>query len=187
MAKTDIDRETLYRAVDSYIDNNYEEDEESSSLGILDIIKGRIFGKLGMPPILSGPDITDALDDLMQTEGESFSEALLALIKGRGNKPVDVYTRAGVSRQHFHKITHSADYQPTKETALAFAVALKLSLQETAELLECAGYMLSKKSKRDLIVEYFIKEKIYDVDEINFNLDERGFSPLTNRRSGKGE
>ena len=127
VAKTDIDRETLYRAVDSYIDNNYEEDEESSSLGILDIIKGRIFGKLGMPPILSGPDITDALDDLMQTEGESFSEALLALIKGRGKKPVDVYTRAGVSRQHFHKITHSADYQPTKETALAFAVALKLS------------------------------------------------------------
>ena len=189
VAKSKVDRDRLYQAVDSYIEDNYADDEEddSSSLGILDIIKGRIFDKLGMPTILSGPDITDALDDLMQTECETFAETLLALIIGRGKKPVDVYTRAGISRQHFHKITHSADYQPTKETALAFAVALKLSLDETAELLESAGYMLSKKNKRDLIVEYFIKEKIYDVDEINFNLDERGFSPLTNRRSSKDE
>lgn len=185
MAKGSIDRDRLYQAVDSYIEDNYEED--GSSLGILDIIKGRIFDKLGMPTILSGPDITDALDDLMRTEGETFSEALLAFIKDRGKKPVDIYTRAGISRQHFHKITHSTDYQPTKETALAFAVALKLSLDETAELLESAGYILSKKNKRDLIVEYFIKEKIYDVDEINFNLDERGFSTLTNRRSGKDD
>ena len=179
--------EILYRKVEAYIDANYEPEGSSSSWNPFDILKGKILDTIGVPPILGGPGQVDAIDALMSMAEDTFAEALLSLIRSKGKNAVDIYTKAGITKQHFYKIKRNSDYQPTKETAIAFAVALQLTLEETADLLERAGFALSKSSKRDLIVEYFIKERIYDVDEINFNLDSRGFPTLTNRRSGKDE
>jgi hypothetical protein len=50
---------------------------------------------------------------------------------------------------------------------LALAIALELSLEDTAGLLACAGYALSHNSKFDVIVEYFIVNGKYDVHRIN--------------------
>ena len=78
----------------------------------------------------------------------------------------EVYMRANVSKQVFSTIRRS-DYHPKKNTILALAVALKLSLEETNDLLSYAGYTLSRCDKGDLIVSYYIEHKIFDVDEIN--------------------
>jgi hypothetical protein len=56
---------------------------------------------------------------------------------------------------------------PKKETALTLALALRLSLDETLDLLGRAGFTLSHSSKADLIFEYFISQKIYDLFELN--------------------
>ena len=180
-------RDRLYRQVQAYIDANYEPDSSGTSWNPLDILKNKLHDMLGRPTIMTGPDVGSAIDALMEAAEDTFANVLLSLIKSKGKNPVDIYTKAGITKQHFYKIKHNSDYQPTKETAMAFAIALQLTLEETADLLERAGFTLSKSSKRDLIVEYFIKERMYDVDEINFNLDERGFSTLTNRRSAKDE
>lgn len=81
----------------------------------------------------------------------------------------EVYMRANVSKQVFSKIRRSG-YHPKKNTILALAVALKLSLEETNDLLSYAGYTLSRCDKGDLIVSYYIEHKIFDVDEINIML-----------------
>ncbi|MBE6095112.1 MAG: XRE family transcriptional regulator [Schwartzia succinivorans] len=135
-------------------------------------------------PSLSSHALKDILDEIMSTTDKTFVERLLFLMERTGKAPSEIYTKAGVTRQHFYKIRTNIDYKPTKETALAFAIALRLSLEETKDLIGRAGFMLSPSSKSDRIVEYFIKEGIYDVDEINDNLNIRGLGTLTNRRNG---
>ena len=107
------------------------------------------------------------IDDLMDELDETFSQRLLRLIEERGLTDSEVYNKAFVDRRHFSKIRNDADYTPTKKTVLAFAIALGLSLDETKDLLDTAGFSLSRSSKRDVIVRYFLEQGIYDMFEIN--------------------
>lgn len=120
-----------------------------------------------MPSDLAGSAPGASLEDLIGRVGETFSEALIRMIDERGLKDPDVYKRANISKQHFSKIKNTKDYQPKKSTALAFAVALKLNLDETKDLIGKAGYLLTESSKFDIIVEYFIERNNYDIFEIN--------------------
>lgn len=99
-----------------------------------------------------------------------FSTTLIQMIDKRGMKDSDVYKRANMSRQHFSKIRSNPSYRPKKQTVLALAVALGLSIDETKLLLERAGFALTHADERDVIVEYFIREGIYDIYEINLAL-----------------
>ncbi|HAM14855.1 MAG TPA: hypothetical protein DCP91_03125 [Eggerthellaceae bacterium] len=110
---------------------------------------------------------TPRLEDLLDNLDAPFSTTLLALIDERGMSDAQVYKRANMSRQLFSKIRSNASYRPTKKTALALAVALGLDLEETRALLGRAGFALSRSSKADVIVEYFIRTGNYDIFQIN--------------------
>ena len=107
------------------------------------------------------------IDDLMSQMEETFSERLLRMIDERGLTDSQVYTKANVDRRHFSKIRKDVNYAPNKKTVLAFTIALELSLDEAKDLLRSAGFALSRSSKTDIIVAYFLQNKIYDMFEIN--------------------
>lgn len=111
-----------------------------------------------------------ALPDLLRDLDAGFSETLLRLIDRTGEKDSAVYKRANVDRKLFSKIRNNPQYKPSKTTALAFAIALRLDLEETQDLLGRAGYALSRSNVGDVIVEYFIREKNYDIITINETL-----------------
>lgn len=107
------------------------------------------------------------IDDLMEQMEETFTERLLRMIDERNLIESEVYKKAYVDRRHFSKIKKDVNYSPNKKTVFAFAIALELSIDETKDLLQCAGYALSRSSRFDIIVAYFLQNKIYDMFEIN--------------------
>lgn len=113
------------------------------------------------------PSMKESLDERLRHMDKTFQQYLFMLIDRRGLSDPEVYKKANIDRKHFSKIRSNVDYSPSKKTALALAVALELSIDETRDLLSRAGLALSPSLMSDRIIEYCIETGNYDIYEIN--------------------
>lgn len=119
---------------------------------------------------------TPGIEGLEANIDMSFVDKLLEYINQKQLRDSTVYKAAQVDRRLFSKIVSDRTYKPSKDTCIAFVLALQLSLDEATDMLSRAGYTLSHSSKRDVIIEYFIREKVYnlnDINEILFRLEQK--------------
>lgn len=178
--------EKLFHRVASYIDEHYVETKQTQEYGTewtrrpsprrQDPEPKEQVSRKAAPkyaPCCSMPMASQAapsLDEMLANTDAGFTETLLKLIDQTGKKDSEIYKKANITKQHFSKIRNNPDYKPTKPTAVAFAIALELDLEQTKDLLGRAGYTLTNSSKFDVIIMYFIREKRYDMFDINATL-----------------
>ncbi|MCM1055960.1 MAG: macro domain-containing protein [Bacteroides sp.] len=170
--------EKLMGEVETYIDQHYADAHRAGRSRLLDIEKASIaeadFRDRSAAPLVEYMP-QQSLDDLISDLDEPFSDTLFRLIDSKGKTDAEVYKKANIDRKLFSKIRSVKGYTPKKPTILALAVALELTLDETDDLLERAGYALSHASKFDVIVEYFIisgNYNIFDINEVLFKYDQ---------------
>ena len=184
--------EKLYKSVNSYIDENYIQAKTIDEYGnnrffgarFVQRLRGEMpaqnsraaenaFFSRAMEDIPDGctetgiPINSDDWGKLLNNLDAGFSETLLRLIDRTGKKDSEIYKKANVDRKLFSKIRNNTDYKPSKSTALAFAFALELDIEETKDFIGRAGYALSHSSKFDVIIECFLMNKNYNVFELN--------------------
>ena len=156
----------LFADIAAYIDDHYVDahtDSRRERMRRMSVLESRTLSA----DAAAAPMAADGLDSLLAHLDAGFSETLLKLIDRRGKKDSEIYKKANVDRKLFSKIRNNPDDKPSKATAIAFAIALELNLDETRDLIARAGYALSASSKFDVIIEYFIRQKKYDIFEIN--------------------
>lgn len=126
-------------------------------------------------PVLGSVFSANSVEDILAQKKQSFSQRLTRMMDEKGLDPVEVYHRANLTRQHFHKILNKEGYLPKKNTIYALAMALNLNLEQTTELLTSAGLAFSPDSDFDRVIQFLILKQRYnivmDVNPVLFQYD----------------
>ena len=164
----------IYPDLEEYIDQNYVEDKKKKSVRLAEECVMPLMAKPEDSFLDFEGEHESKLKERMSHLSDTFSQYLMYLIQDKKMENAEVYKRAIVDKKIFSKIKNNVDYHPQKLTALCLCIGAKLNLDESRDLLARAGYALSPCDKTDIIFSYFIENEIYDMIELDIQLEEHG-------------
>jgi hypothetical protein len=110
---------------------------------------------------------------------ETFPVLLNKLREEKGFKPQDLYKKAFIDRKLYSQIMGKRYYQPSKNTAIAFGLALELPYEKFKVFLQSAGFSLNHNSVFDLVIKYCVQNGLYDIITVNTELEKQGLKLLS--------
>ena len=115
----------------------------------------------------------------LERANPSFAALLIKAVRDHfgGDAPV-VYQAAGISRKTYSAIIGNELRPVSKRTALAFAFALRLPIEEFESMLKAAGFALSPALLEDMIFKACLECGIYDLGKISEILEAHGAKPF---------
>lgn len=115
--------------------------------------------------------------------GPTFLELLCTYIKRSNMTEPQVYKRAQIGRDTFSNI-YSGKKGASKKVVMQLCFGLKLTYDEAVGFMAAANHGFNPSNILDLVVVYFLKNKIYDTYEVNAELYERKVAVLFDGRYG---
>lgn len=171
----------LFKEINEYLNNNFDGEDFNSELEkerkINNLPLFSFLGRSNSNPVCHQSNNIQLIEVNLDNENisckeKTWSERVLDYMIEKDLNSPDVYKKVYISKQTFSKVISLKDYHPGKETAIQVCFGLKLNLDESLELLESAGYTLSKSIISDLIIRYYLDNKIYDIEKVNDTLYE---------------
>ena len=176
------------KKIKQYIDDNYVEnavvdeygltDEDWRNMSTIRRRRERYFHGASNRPLSRGEQAK--LDAVYDDAAKPFSVKVFELADKKGIKYSKLY---GPNERYFSKQVISAmqknsNYHPAKFVAVTICIVLELDLDETLDLLERAGYTLSRSRKADVVIRACIENGIRDYEKIDKKLEENGCEEL---------
>ena len=176
------------KKIKQYIDDNYVEnavvdeygltEEDRHDISTIRRRRERYFHGASNRPF--NRDEQAKLDALYDDAAKPFSVKVFELADQKGIKYSKLY---GANERYFSKQVISAmqknsNYHPAKFVAVTICIVLELDLDETLDLLERAGYTLSRSRKADVVIRACIENGIRDYEKIDKKLEENGCEEL---------
>ena len=176
----------IAKKIKQYIDDNYVEnavvdeygltEEDRDVLSMLRRRRERLFSGRN-----SHHNDRKELERIYDDAAKSFCLKAFELADEKKIKDPELY--GGKYQKYFSKQVLSAmrgniNYHPAKYVCVVICLVLKLNLYETLDLMERAGYTLSRSRKADVVIRACIENGIHDYDEINDKLQENGCEEL---------
>lgn len=152
--------EKFYKPEPSEVNALFQLESDSENNGIDNFLGQTI---LRYQETYNGPVVPEEIEEILKQIDTSFSDRLMEIIREKKLDEVEVYKKADLDRRHFSKIRSNSEYRPTKDTVILLCMSMELSFDETVDLLKRAGFAFSNSSKTDLIAQFFIRKKLYNI------------------------
>lgn len=177
--KADSRYDELLESVQSYIAENYEPEDEELAEFDESMLCSDVVADESPYMLPRSRDIQDLIDHPTQGHldeielDDDFATTLSYYIDKSGLKQSDIYDQLEMSKTGFWKIL-KGKVNPNRLTVFALAIALKLDLDQTQDLLMKAGYAINRSSVQDMVLASLITKGIYDrniIDDLLYDLD----------------
>jgi len=122
---------------------------------------------------LKSDEVRDARDEWYEKHGnpDTYAKIVLEYLKDDKGEALTFFEKANLSAKYEDVLKKNLNYVPSKSEAIIVCMGLKLNIEETRKLIYTVSYTLANSRKEDLIIRYFIENKIYNVDDLSYIIE----------------
>lgn len=110
-----------------------------------------------------------ATDEIVEKNSEKvkFDELLKNEMKKHKIRDSKLYRKCNIEKDAFARLKNDINKNPSKEIVFALTVGLEMNIFDAEIFVKKCGYSLSSDYKQNVILRYFLENKMFDIYTIN--------------------